>query len=157
MPVRTAGPDDESAVLDLCWKLHEENGIFRLDREKVRALIHAALNPSEAPWLTPGIIGLIGPKSDLQGIIFLMVSTVWYASDDDRYIEEVLNYVPPEHRRTTHAKELITFAKSCAESLGLPLLIGVQSTHRMEAKARLYRRQLPKLGEFFMFDPRKEA
>lgn len=155
--VRTAGPEDEDAIINLCWRLHRENGLFRIDEDKVKGFIHSILHPKEAPWLAPGLIGVVGTPDDLQGVIILMISSMWYAADDDRYIEEVLNYVPPEHRRSTHAKALIAFAKTCADKLGMPLMIGIQSTDRMEAKARLYRRQLPKLGEFFMFDPRKEA
>ncbi len=154
--VRTADSRDEEAIIAMCLRLHEENGLFRVDQDKVRARIHAILHPDQAPWLMPGIIGVVGSVDALEGMIILNISSMWYATDDDRHIEEVLNYVPPEHRKTTHAKALIGFAKDCAEKLGMPLLIGVQSTHRMEAKVRLYQRQLPKLGEFFMFDPRKD-
>lgn len=148
--VRTAGPSDYHGIMSLCHRLHSENGLFQMDEDKVRGVVESILHSDR-----PGIIGVIGEPGFPEGMIILLISNMWYAADDDRHIEEILSYVPPEHRKSHHAKSLISFAKSCAERLEMPLLIGVQSTHRMEAKVRLYQRQLPKLGEFFMFDPRK--
>ena len=147
--VRTAGPQDAEAVMALCERLHAENGLFVMSPEKVAAKVLGILRKD-----IPGIVGIIGTPEHLEGIIILEVASMWYT--DEQHLEELINYVPPEHRKTAHAKSLIEFAKVCGDETGLPLLIGVQSTERMEAKVRLYRRQLPKLGEFFMY-PMKEA
>lgn len=155
--VRTAGPEDEEGIMGLCRRLHAENGLFRMDEDRVRGWVHSTLCPAERPnGLPPGLIGVIGAQDELEAVIILMVSNFWYAAPDDQHLEEFLTYVPPEYRKSEHAKSLIGFAKSCSDALAMPLLIGVMSNHRMEAKVRLYRRQLPKLGEFFMY-PAREA
>ena len=54
------------------------------------------------------------------------------------------------------AKQLIEFSTRCSDyftSKGtpMPLLMGIQSNERTEAKVRLYRRHLPCIGAFFMY------
>ena len=38
--VRIATPEDEEAVMAMCRRLHLENGLFTLNEDKVRALLH---------------------------------------------------------------------------------------------------------------------
>ena len=84
-------------------------------------------------------------------MIGIQLDQPWYSSD--WMLVELFNFVHPAHRRSTHAKSLIGHAKGYADQLGIPLVIGIISNHRTEAKVRLYRRMLPKAGEFFTYRP----
>jgi len=51
----------------------------------------------------------------------------------------------------------MAFAKHVSESLNLDLTIGVLSNARTEAKVRLYQRQFPQKGAFFVYSPAKPS
>lgn len=151
--VRIATPADEDGIMGLCHMLHEENGLFQMDVERVRDTIHAALVPDRNPEHSLGIIGVIGPVGALQGMIVLKLGTFWYARHDDCHLEEYFAFVHPDHRRSTNAKALVAFAKETSDRLKIPLLIGIISNERTEAKVRLYDRWLPRAGAFFFYKP----
>jgi len=125
--------------------LHAENGVHSWDNAKARNIARSLLN------CDGGYIGVIGEPGNLKGMIGLLLDQPWYSRDFQ--LVEIFNFVHPDHRRSTYAKQMIEHAKSYADKLDLPLLIGVISNHRTEAKVRLYRRQLPKAGEFFLYYP----
>lgn len=142
--VRLANPDDEEGIMALCRMLHEENGLFPLDDDMVRDTIRKAFNKQ-------GFIGVIGAKDALEGIIYMVISNFWYSKKP--HLEELFNYVHPDHRKSEHAKSLIEFAKKCATN-DIRLVIGVISNTRTEAKIRLYERRLGKpAGAFFVYPP----
>lgn len=147
--VRTATREDEGGLMDMCRLLHSENGIFPLDEELVRDMLHRAFNRGG------GLIGVIGEKDKLEGMIYLHISNYWYSREV--YLEELFNFVHPDHRRSHHAKALIDFAKKCAGGdTGVRLLIGVVSNIQTQAKVRLYERQLgPPAGAFFLYPSEK--
>jgi hypothetical protein len=92
---------------------------------------------------------VIGAPGNIEAAIFLMIVQHWYASE--HHIEELFCYVRPDCRRSTHAKTMITFARDCAEKIGVPLLIGIMTGVRMAAKVRMYRRILgPPAGAYFI-------
>jgi len=95
---------------------------------------------------------VIGPEHALEGLVLLVTGCFWYS--EDQHLEEYMIYVDPQHRRSSHAKALVQFMKDQVELTKLPLLTGVQSTTRTEAKCRLYQRMLPKIGEFFFVTPK---
>jgi hypothetical protein len=67
---------------------------------------------------------------------------------------ELSLFCHPDARRSTYAKQLMTFAKKAAEGLSLDLTIGVFHNQRTEAKIRLYRRQFgDQIGAYFCFRP----
>lgn len=141
--VRLAKPEDEDEIFAICKLLHAENGLFPMDEEKVRARIR------ECTGQKGGIIGVIGRPGEVEAIICLVINQFWYSSEWS--LDEQFAYVLPNHRRSSNAKELIIFAKACAEQLNLPLVIGVLSNERTEAKVRLYERQLgAPAGAFFL-------
>ena len=80
-----------------------------------------------------------------------MLDPVWFS--DEFQLLELFNFVRPDSRASDFAKSLIGYAKTCAEGLGIDLMIGVLSNERMEAKVRLYGRMLPKAGELFCYRP----
>lgn len=151
--VRIATPADEDGIMGLCQMLHEENGLFEMDVERVKRTIRAALCPGTNPDQSLGIIGVIGPIGALQGMIVLKLGSFWYAREDDVHLEEYFAFVHPDHRRSTNAKALVAFAKATSDRLRIPLLIGIISNQRTEAKVRLYERWLPRAGAFFFYKP----
>ncbi len=141
--VRFAERCDLDQILFLCRELHEENGLFEMSDDRVRDVIMTHFDR------TGGIIGVIGEPGALEGAIVMRMSTMWYS--DKTVLEELFSYVLPEFRRSNNAKELIDFAKSCAVSIGVPLLIGIISNTRTAAKVELYRRRLGSpAGAFFV-------
>jgi GNAT superfamily N-acetyltransferase len=156
--VRTAGPDDYEEVWRLFLQNHKENGLFKPSPPKVQWLLNRVLYPQAIPpgdTGTRGVIGVIGPVNALEGIVFVTISEYWYSAQ--KHIEEFMVYVDPECRKSGHAVALVQWMKDQAAITGLPLLTGVMSNHRTEAKCRLYRRMLPKIGELFMVSPNGSA
>ncbi len=153
--VRLAKPDDHGEIWRLFLQSHKENGLFTLAPEKVEWLLQRALFPHLIPLGdtgTRGIIGVIGPTGNLEGLAFLTVGTYWYSNDP--HLEEFMVFVDQEHRGDGQAQALVQWMKDQVESTKLPLVTGILSTKRTEAKCRLYRRMLPKIGEFFMASPK---
>lgn len=143
--VRFAERCDFDELLALCRGLHLENGLFEMSMERVASVLMKHFNRDG------GIIGVIGPPGRIEGMITMQMSQMWYS--EQWLIEELFSYVAPEYRRSDNAKALVAFAMQCSERIGLPLLIGIISNERTEAKTRLYRRVLGNpAGSFFMFD-----
>lgn len=153
--VRVAGPQDQQEVWRLFLQGHRENGLFTLAPEKVQWFMARALNPASIPVGDTGprgVIGVIGPVGSLEGLIFLTIGTYWYSSE--KHLEEFIVYVDPECRKSEHAQAFVQWMKDQVEATQLPLMTGIISNHRTEAKCRLYRRMLPKIGEFFFVAPK---
>lgn len=144
--VRLATWADEPDVLDICRDLHKENGVFEISEPKLRAMLKRAFDREN------GLVGVIGRPGELEAIMFLVISTLWYS--DQFVMEELFSFVRPEYRRSAHAKTLIEWAKKCSDAVKLPTIIGVLSNTRTEAKVRLYQRQLGKpVGAYFIHVP----
>lgn len=144
MDVRLAVPEDRRAIEALTEMLHGENGLFSLSLKKRDALLDRYYERRGA------IIGAIGPAGSPVASIFLSVTTLEYT--DDWCLAEVWAHVHPEHRRSTYAQDLIEFAKAISTRMKLPLLLGVLSNHRTEAKVRLYERKLDRAGAYFVWN-----
>ena len=135
--------------MELCRMLHEENGLFAMSEDKVRKMTRIALTRQVTPECRhPALIGVIGGPNNLEGCICLQITQMFYT--DDWHLGELWNFVRPEARKSAHANALLDFAKQCSEQVGLPLVIGVISNTRTEAKVRLYERRFPKVGAFFV-------
>ena len=146
LPIRLATIADEAEILALCRELHAENGLFPMSDERVMQMLSTCFDRKG------GIIGLVGAPGGVQAVMFLKLANHWYS--EEWFLEELFSYVRPEHRKTTHAKRLVDWAKHMADDLGLPALIGIISLDRTEAKVRLYRRQLGNpAGAFFLYRP----
>ncbi len=145
LPVVKAAPRHKSVILDICRQNHEENGQFPLAMDKVEETVDRALD-------NDGVIGIVGKPDKIEGAILLTIGQFWYTNKF--CLEEVFNYVLPEYRKSTHAKDMIKFAMRSAEELKLPLVIGVVSNERTRAKLELYKRQLgDPVGGYFMHRP----
>ena len=146
--VRIADKSDEEELMAICRELHQENGLFAMNEDKVRDMLYRSFDRQG------GIVGVIGAPGGIEGLICMIMSTFWYSNDP--HWEELFSFVLPQYRRSTNAKDLIEFAKWCADGTGFPLVIGILSNERTESKVRLYQRQLDKpIGAFFKYTPQK--
>lgn len=153
--VRAAKPDDHNEIWRLFLMVHNENGVFPLAPQKVDYFLQRALNPGLIPDGDVGVrgaIGVIGPVGALEGFVFVTIGCYWYT--ESKHVEEYAVFVDPEYRRSGHAQALVQWMKDQVETTRLPLVTGIMSNHRTEAKCRLYRRMLPKVGEFFLLFPK---
>ena len=153
--VRLATRSDWQEVARLLLNANAENGIFKANHDKVARLINRVLFPETIPpgdTGTRGVIGIIGESHALEAIIFLIVGQMWYSTE--HHLEELVVFVEPEHRKSEHLKAIVKWEKDQVEITGLPLFTGIISNQRTEAKCRLYRRMLPKVGEFFLLQPK---
>ena len=144
--VRTATPADENAIMELARLLNNENGVFKMNEDKVRDIVRSSL------YLHGGIVGVIGSADRIEGMVLLRVSQYWYS--DAHFLEEMFVYVHPDFRAAKggRARKLVEFAKQASEKLGLPLMIGILSNSRTDAKTRLYERQFgTPAGAFFLY------
>lgn len=150
--VRVAKQDDRQEIWRLFLQGHRENGQFNLAPEKVDYFLTRALVPEAIPaWDTGprGAIGVIGDVGALEALVFVTIGSYWYSHD--RHLEEFIVYVDPECRKSTHARSLVSWMKHQSDLTGLPLVTGIISNERTEAKVALYSRMLPKVGAFFLY------
>jgi hypothetical protein len=150
--VRIAKADDRPEVWRLLLQSHRENGQFTLKPEKVDWLVTRALEPKLIPEWDMGarpIISVIGATGALEALCLMSVDAYWYT--DEKHLGEYLVYVDPECRKSGHAKAMVEWMKHQSDITGLPLLTGVISNERTEAKVRLYRRMVPYIGAFFLY------
>lgn len=147
MLVRTGTPEDVHEVMRLALAGSSENGFLRPNPEKMLSEVWSSLS------IHHGVMGVIGePNGKLEGAVLLRLGVMWYS--DEPVLEEKAIFVDPDFRRTSpsRAKALTDFSKKAADGLELPLIIGVLSNLRTEAKVRLYERQFGKAaGAFFLY------
>lgn len=140
--VRIVTAGDENAVYDLLMLLYAENAMASLSETKVREMIRRATEKRG------GLIGVIDGKDGIEASVGLILSTWWYS--DAAHLEEMWTFVHPDHRKSNHARDLIEFSKWAAETMGIPLLMGILTTHKADAKVRLYRSMIPQAGALFV-------
>jgi hypothetical protein len=147
MTVRTAGPDDLEEIIKLGLMECEEIGLAPGDPERLRArylpLVHRH----------GGMIGVIGDK-ELTAFIPLAIESPWYSTDP--VLADIAFFVHPEHRSSEEgqAQALCRYAMDAADSLGLPLSVGVITTRRTGAKARIFKSLLgDPAGAMFLYRP----
>lgn len=146
--VRIADASDVEELFSLCCKMHDENFILPMSEQKVRELLLNCTQPQVEK--RPGVIGIVGAKGQIEGAIGLVFESTWYS--DELCIFDAWNFVLPQYRSSTNSKDLIAWAKKISDHFGYPLMIGILSNHRTEAKVRLFRKQLGNpVGAFFMY------
>lgn len=146
--VRIGHPKDVDDVMELALAACEENGFVNRNPVKLLGEIWEALN------MNHGIVGIIGEEgSKPEAAILLRIGSMWYS--DDKVLEEKAIFVHPDYRSAKggRASRLCEFAKTTSDRLELPLLIGVLSNQRTEAKVRMYERHFGKAtGAFFLYN-----
>jgi hypothetical protein len=153
LTIRLGTPDDIHDVMTAAVQAIDEIGLVNPDPERLLGDIWPALNQDG------GLIGIIC-KSDgkPEGGVLLRVGKMWYSNQD--VLEERVIFILPEFRnaKPSRAKMLCAFSKKAAEDLGLPLLIGVMSNVRTEAKVKMYERQFGKpTGAVFLYNANSET
>lgn len=142
MTVRLAVRADEPAIYDLLMFLYAENAMAALAPDKVQRQIKKATRGNG------GIIGVIDGPDGIVASVGLELTRWWYS--DDWHLGELWVHIHPDHRDKSHERDLIAFAKQCADRLGVPLLMGIITGHRIAAKVRLYQRQINQVGALFL-------
>jgi hypothetical protein len=151
--VRVGNANDIDPMMELALKACDENGFVDPNPAKLLAEIYPAL------VLDHGLVGIIQDDGGkIEGAVLLRVGSMWYS--DNLVLEEKAIFVDPDCRSAKggRARRLCEFSKQAADALGMPLIIGVLSNHRTEAKVRLYERQFGKpSGAFFLYNARTGA
>ena len=161
-PVRMATMADEEAIIAMLRLMHKEAGMrdynnepFPLCEEKMRASVQRAIIPRRNdPSAIQLCCGVIGTSSQIEASICLGVASDWYS--DTQYIGDMWNYVSPQFRRhTRHARTLIAFAKTLADTLHMSLRLANVGVERIEAKDRFLARELgaKPIGQHFVYHP----
>lgn len=147
-PIRVGTLDDLDPMMELALMACDENGFVNPNPVKLLEQIYAALVQDH------GLIGIIGkPGEKIEGAVLLRTSKMWYSDQD--VLEEKAIFIHPEYRSAKggRARRLVEFSKEVSDYLKIPLIIGVLSNHRTEAKVRLYERQFGKAsGAFFLYN-----
>jgi len=146
--IRIGTPDDLDDVMQAAVAAISEIGLVDPDPERLLQDVWPALNQDR------GLIGIISkPGGKPQGGVLLRIGKMWYSNQD--VLEERVIFILPEFRSVKggRAKRLVEFSKKVADDLGLPLLIGVMSTVRTEAKVKMYERHFGKpKGAVFLYN-----
>ena len=147
LKIRIGTQNDLDELMALSLAACEENGFVNPNPKKILGELWPALN------LEHGLVGVIGKEGGMiEGGILLRVGTMWYS--DNKVLEERAIFIHPKYRSAKggRARKLCEFSKQVADSLGIPLIIGVLSNTRTEAKIRLYERQFGRPnGAFFLY------
>jgi len=144
--VQLANQSMAEDITDVLLQGQDEGFVFPPDRDVILQYVKEIMNQNG------GIIGVIYDHDNklVEGVIGLRLDKFWFS--DQWFIKDIFMYVHPEFRRSTRAKCLIAFAKDCAKKMNIPLLMGIMSNIRTEAKAKLYERQMNRAGSFFVYN-----
>ena len=145
--VRIAQQDDEDDLIVMCRRLHEENGLFSFNEDKVRETIHRCFRREGV------ILGVIGSPGELKASTCMVFSDFYYTSD--WHLAEMWNFVEKEYRSAglRYAEALIEYGKKCARDVRLPFITGIITNKHMAGKVRLYRRLLGyPAGALFLYN-----
>ena len=149
LSVRIAGPADEGALLELLVGDLRENAVHvaPIDEDSVRDVIRACTEKKG------GIAGVIdGPDKKPIAVIVLLPAKWWWSKG--WYLQEIVTYVRPDHRKSHAFDDLCAFAKWAADGLSKNagyryyLLCGVLATRRVREKMLAYRRKFVQAGLF---------
>lgn len=148
--VQIGTPQDVDQLMALASSACEENGFLPPNPVKILQEIWSSLHQHY------GLIGVIKNETGLiEGAILMRIGDMWYS--DQMVLEERGIFIHPDYRNAKggRAKKLCEFAKQVSENINLPLVIGILSNSRTEAKVRLYKRQFGEpTGAFFLYGAR---
>lgn len=138
--------------MNLAVAASAENGFLDASSELLAREIWPALN------LDHGLVPVIGPPGGkIEGLALLRIGNMFYS--EQIVVEEKAIFVYPEFRAAKggRAARLCEYSKHVADTLKIPLLIGVLSNVRTEAKVRMYTRMFgPPAGAFWLYGARAE-
>ena len=147
LQIRLATPEDMDEVMKLAVTACEENGFLNASAEMLAKEIYPALCQDH------GLCPVIGPPGGaIEGVALLRIGAMWYSHAT--VVEEKAIFVSPKFRAAKggRARRLCEYSKHVADTLGIPLLIGVLSNTRTEGKVRMYKRIFGEpAGAFFLY------
>ena len=147
LQIRTATVDDLADVMALAVAGAQENSFLPARVNLILNEVWPAVNQDH------GLCGIIGqPNGKPEGIVILRISTMYYS--EQMCVEEKIIFVSPEFRSAAggRARKLCEFSKKVADTLDLPLLIGVCSSERTKAKVKMYERIFGEpAGAYFLY------
>lgn len=148
LEIRLATPADMDEVMKLAITACEENGFLNASAELLAREIWPALAQDH------GLCPVIGPagSNEIQGLVLLRLGKMWYSTQD--VIEEKAVFIYPQFRsaRGGRARKLVEYSKYVADTLGIPLIMGILSHTRTAGKVRLYERMFgAPAGAFFLY------
>jgi len=150
LEIRLATTADMEEVMRLAVTAAAENGFLNASAALLAREIWPALNNDH------GLCPVIGtPGGAIEGLALLRIGNMWYS--DDVVVEERAIFVYPQFRsaRGGRARRLCEYSKHVADTLGIPLLIGILSNTRTEGKVRMYKRIFGEpTGAFFLYGAR---
>lgn len=140
--VRLVQPEDaDSLYALLTGEIWAENAVFPVSPERVRTVINVAAKVTPwSPGLPMSVIGVIGEVGKVKASVGLVVTQFWYT--EEWHLEECWNCVSKRERNSKYASELLKFSKNVQRQMSIPLMMGILSDIRTEAKVRLFRREL---------------
>lgn len=148
--IRLATTEDMAEVMKLAVTACQENGFLDASTELLAREIWPALCQDH------GLCPVIGPPTgEIEGLALLRIGKMWYS--DATVVEEKAIFVYPEFRAAKggRARRLCEYSKHVADTLNLPLLIGILSNTRTEGKVRMYKRIFGEpAGAFFLYGAR---
>ncbi len=151
LTIRLATTNDMPEVMRLAVTACEENGFLNASAALLAKEIYPALCQDH------GLCAVIGPKDThvIEGLVLIRIGAMWYS--ETIVAEERAIFVYPEFRSAKggRARRLCEYSKKVADSLGIPLLIGVLSNTRTAGKVKMYERIFgPPAGAFFLYGAR---
>ena len=152
LQIRLATTDDMTEVMRLAVAACEENSFIGASQELLAREIYPALCQDH------GLCPVIGPPSgEIQALALLRIGTMWYSPQT--VVEERAIFCYPQYRSAKggRARKLCEYSKHVADTLGIPLLIGILSNTRTEGKVRMYKRIFGEpAGAFFLYGAKAE-
>ena len=150
LSIRIGSPEDVDSIMELALSACDENGFIEPNPTRLLGEIWPALN------FDHGLVGVIGKVGEpAEGAVLLRIGQMWYSNH--HVLEEKAIFIHPDYRSAKggRARRLCQFSKKVSDELGVPLIIGVLSNNRTEAKVKLYQRQFgAPSGAFFLYNAR---
>jgi hypothetical protein len=146
MGVRPAQAGDTDEVFDLAIMAHKESGVGNMDEGIVREVVERGCRGD-------GIIfGIIEGPERIEAVIGLRPELRWYMKNipENWHNQDILTYVHPLHRKSTHIMKLFRFAKWWGQETGLPVLIGLTLAGDSVRKQKLYSMFARQIGALYM-------
>jgi hypothetical protein len=144
--IRLATETEVDDVMQLAMMAAEENGFLDASAALLLEVVYPALKMHQ------GLCGVIGEPGKLEAFVVLRIGTMYYSPQ--LCVEEKVVYVHPDFRAAKggRARKLCEFSKHVADVLNLPLLIGICSSSRTQAKVKLYERIFgPPAGAYWLY------
>lgn len=150
--VRLASMKDEAAILELLLLDLKENAAVVAPIDPERVMEHIVLGTRRQG----GLVGVIDGANGQPVAVVVLVPMQWWWSKA-HYLQDVVNYVHPDHRVSRHIHDLIQFERWAADEWSrlfgyrIYLLCGVLGYKRVREKLIMYKRKFLQAGAAFLY------